>query len=91
VLDIYCAKISPRAYRPAVLPPLAAKELYAQERAGTDVFADALIKQSGIHMPGGFVKLASGETAIVVGGGLNRRDQARAEEVDTVKCRRRKA
>jgi hypothetical protein len=69
VLDIYCAKISPRAYRPAMLPPLAAKELYVQERAGTGVFVDALIKQIGIYMPGSFVKLASGETAIVIGSG----------------------
>ncbi|MBS1198968.1 MAG: hypothetical protein H6R18_2753 [Proteobacteria bacterium] len=66
VLDVFCAKISPRAYRRAIQPPVAAREIYVAEREGCAELVDALIKEIGLYMPGTFVKLDNGETALVV-------------------------
>lgn len=66
VLDVFCAKISPRAYRRAIQPPVAAREIYTQEREGCAELIDAVIKEIGLYMPGTFVKLENGETALVV-------------------------
>lgn len=66
VLDVFCAKISPRAYRRAIQPPVAAREIFVQEREGCSELVDALIKEIGLYMPGTFVKLENGETSLVV-------------------------
>lgn len=66
VLDVFCAKISPRAYRRAIQPPVAAREIFVQEREGCAELVDALIKEIGLYMPGTFVKLDNGETSLVV-------------------------
>lgn len=66
VLDVFCAKISPRSYRRAIQPPVAAREIYTQEREGCAELVDAIIKEIGLYMPGTFVKLENGETALVV-------------------------
>lgn len=73
VLDVFCAKVSPRAYRRALQPPVAAREIFVQEREGCGQYVEALIKEIGLYMPGTFVKLANGETALVVkrGGSVN--------------------
>lgn len=65
VLDVFCAKISPRTYRRAIQPPVAAREIFVQERQGCSVFVDLLIKEIGLYMPGTFVKLENGETSLV--------------------------
>ncbi|OQA31988.1 MAG: hypothetical protein BWY57_02184 [Betaproteobacteria bacterium ADurb.Bin341] len=70
VLDVFCAKISPRSYRRAIQPPVAAREIYMQEREGCAELVDALIKEIGLYMPGTFVKLENGETALVVKRGV---------------------
>jgi HD-GYP domain-containing protein (c-di-GMP phosphodiesterase class II) len=62
--DSYCAKLSPRATRPALTPDRAGRELFLRE--ATNPMAHALIKELGIYPPGSYVRLASGETGIVL-------------------------
>jgi HD-GYP domain-containing protein (c-di-GMP phosphodiesterase class II) len=61
--DVYAAKVSPRALRPALLPQQAAAQLFKEEQGGP--VAAALIKALGVYPPGDFVRLKNGETAIV--------------------------
>ena len=61
--DVFAAKITPRALRPALSPQQAARELFQRE-AGHPL-AGALIKSVGVHPPGELVLLHSGEVAIV--------------------------
>jgi HD-GYP domain-containing protein (c-di-GMP phosphodiesterase class II) len=61
--DVFSAKITARALRPALPPQQAARELFQQE-AGSPL-AGALIKSVGVHPPGELVQLRSGEIAIV--------------------------
>jgi hypothetical protein len=62
--DSYCAKLSPRASRPAMTADRASRELFLRE--ATNPMAHALIKEMGIYPPGSCVRLASGETGIVL-------------------------
>lgn len=71
VLDVFGAKVSPRTYRRAMQPPVAAKEIFVQEREVCAEFVDVLIKEIGLYMPGTFVKLENGETALVIKRGAN--------------------
>lgn len=67
VADRYCSLVSQRAYRPALSPRRAIKELH--ERAGSAIepgLVAALIATLGLFPPGAYVRLANGETAIVV-------------------------
>lgn len=61
--DVFMAKISPRALRAALLPQVAARQLFQQEAGGP--VAAALIKALGVYPPGDLVLLRSGEAAIV--------------------------
>lgn len=63
-VDMFSAKISARATRSAMLPNQAAREIFTQNQGHP--LAAALVKEFGIYPPGCFVKLISGETAIVV-------------------------
>jgi hypothetical protein len=63
-IDMFTAKHSGRAGRMALPPQQAARELYTA--SGGHPVAAQLIKEFGIFPPGCFVKLASGETALVV-------------------------
>ena len=62
--DSYCAKLTPRASRAAMTPDRAGRELFLRE--ATNPMAHALIKELGIYPPGSCVRLASGETGIVL-------------------------
>jgi HD-GYP domain-containing protein (c-di-GMP phosphodiesterase class II) len=62
--DVYMAKISPRAKRAGMLPQMAARQLF-QERPG-DPLAMAMIKSLGVHPPGDFVALRSGEIGVAI-------------------------
>ena len=62
--DIYTAKLSPRSSREALTADVAARRLYTMSRE--DPMAMALIKEFGLYPPGSFVRLASGETGMVV-------------------------
>jgi HD-GYP domain-containing protein (c-di-GMP phosphodiesterase class II) len=62
--DVYTAKLSPRQSREALTADVAARRLYAT--SPDNPMAAALIKEFGLYPPGCFVRLASGETGIVV-------------------------
>ncbi len=62
--DVFMAKISPRASRPAIPIQDAARQMYS-ESSGSPAAA-AIIKEYGVYPPGNFVRLASGELAIVI-------------------------
>jgi HD-GYP domain-containing protein (c-di-GMP phosphodiesterase class II) len=62
--DVFMAKISPRALRAPLLPQVAARQLFQEEKGGP--VAAALIKGLGVYPPGDFVRLKNGEAAIVV-------------------------
>ena len=62
-IDIFVTKLSSRATRLAELPDLAARQLFLENHA--DPLAAVVIKEFGIYPPGCYVKLASGEIAIV--------------------------
>lgn len=63
VCDVFMAKVSPRAKRPAMAPQLAARQLFQQ--SGGSPLALAVIRAIGVHPPGSLVVLKSGETAVV--------------------------
>jgi len=62
-VDVYTAKISPRAFRAALTPQVAARQLY-QAQPASPVTA-ALVKTLGVYPPGELVLLKSGETGVV--------------------------
>jgi hypothetical protein len=69
-VDIYLAKISPRAYRAAKTPQAAARELLQDAQADKGLVS-MLIKIVGIYPPGTYVRLACGEIAVVVRRGAS--------------------
>jgi hypothetical protein len=60
--DVYMAKVSARAHRPAMAPQQASRELFQQR--GGDAMAMALIRAVGVHPPGSLLQLRSGEIAV---------------------------
>lgn len=67
--DIYSAKLSPRAGRHAMAADRAGRQMFMQE-PGQPMVA-ALVKEFGVYPPGCFVRLASGETGMVVRRGAS--------------------
>ena len=67
--DVFMAKISPRSSRPAIPIQDAARQMYS-ESSGSPAAA-AIIKEYGVYPPGNFVRLASGELAIVIRRGAS--------------------
>jgi len=63
-VDVFTAKLSARSSRLALAPNVAARDLFTGS-AGHPLAA-ALVKEFGIYPPGCFVRLASGEIAIVI-------------------------
>jgi HD-GYP domain-containing protein (c-di-GMP phosphodiesterase class II) len=63
-VDIFMTKISLRVNRKPLLACDAARELFASE--GGSPFAAALVKEFGLHPPGDYVQLKSGERAVVL-------------------------
>ncbi len=62
--DIYTAKLSPRTTRAAMAADRAGRSMFMYD-PGNSMTA-ALVKEFGVYPPGCFVKLVSGETAVVV-------------------------
>jgi len=62
--DVFMAKISARADRPALPIQDAARQMFAEAQG--EPAASAIIKEYGIYPPGNVVVLASGEQAVVV-------------------------
>lgn len=65
--DVYTARLSARANRPAMSAQQAGRELH--QMADSSPLAAALIKAFGIFPPGSLVRLASGELGLVVRNG----------------------
>jgi HD-GYP domain-containing protein (c-di-GMP phosphodiesterase class II) len=65
--DIYSAMIRPRVYREALNARLAMRTIFQERGRMVDQDLTAiLIKAVGLYPPGSFVRLASGEVAVVV-------------------------
>ncbi|MDN0085001.1 HD domain-containing phosphohydrolase [Crenobacter sp. SG2305] len=65
--DITCAKLMPRSYRPALVPSVALGQLFRNEDHHYEQrVTTAIIKELGVYPPGSFVRLMSGEIAVVV-------------------------
>jgi hypothetical protein len=69
--DIFGARIAPRANRHPMSVTSAMQASYYDETKSVDEAGAALIKSLGIYPPGAWVKLASGETAVVVRRGTS--------------------
>lgn len=63
--DVYLAKMSPRATRPAMAVNVAARDLFVYAGGAENPYVAAIIKEMGIFPPGSYVKLANGDTAVV--------------------------
>jgi hypothetical protein len=64
--DMYCAKISNRAYRCPILPTKALRDLFVRRDNSLDAtISQILIKKLGMYPPGLFVELQNGEIAVV--------------------------
>jgi hypothetical protein len=74
--DLYLAKISPRSYRPAKSTAMAAREIMMDKSISPQIAA-IIVKEMGIYPPGTYVKLANGDTAVV----LRRGEKAQAPQV----------
>ena len=72
VADVLMAKIAPRTLHPTIAPKDAITQFYRDDKGGP--LSAAVLKVFGVHPPGDFVKLASGELGIV----LQRTANARA-------------
>jgi HD-GYP domain-containing protein (c-di-GMP phosphodiesterase class II) len=66
IAERYCAMVSERAYRKPLLPNSVLKKLYLQGEVLNPSLVELLVKEIGIYPPGSYVKLASGEIALVV-------------------------
>lgn len=75
--DIFSARLSRRRARPALAASEAIKGAYLDERQQADEAGKAIIQATGIYPPGSFVRLASGEIAVV----LRRGAQAKTPKV----------
>lgn len=79
-IDVFMAKMAPRALRTPLSVQLAARQLF-QESGGAPASA-AIIKEFGIYPPGEFVQLKSGEMAVVVRRGADARTPTAAAITD---------
>jgi hypothetical protein len=69
--DMFAACLAPRASRTPRSPAMAMQASYFDENKKIDEAGAALIKAVGIYSPGGYVRLATNEIAVVVKRGLN--------------------
>jgi HD-GYP domain-containing protein (c-di-GMP phosphodiesterase class II) len=69
-VDVFTAKISPRTARVGLPAPLAARDACLGADGRPDEVGAAMVKTLGIYPPGSFVKLTSGEIAVVLRRGL---------------------
>ncbi|WP_317203143.1 HD-GYP domain-containing protein [Janthinobacterium sp.] len=70
--DRYCARVSARSYRKAMLPNAALRDILLEGKETVDAqLASVLLRELGIYPIGTFVKLLSGEIGVVTRKGLN--------------------
>jgi hypothetical protein len=68
-VDVFTAKISNRAFRPALPIQAAARQLFQEEQGGP--LATGMIKALGLYPPGELVQLKSGEIGVVARRGAS--------------------
>ena len=74
--DIYAAMITPRAYRDPIRAQTALKEIFVDRgKSVDDHLTQLLIREVGIYPPGSFVKLANGDTAVVIKRAIVKKDR----------------
>lgn len=64
--DVFVARISPRVSRRGLLPHMVARDVYLGPDGKPTAFGALFVKQLGMYLPGSYVRLATGEVAIVV-------------------------
>ncbi len=69
--DIFSARLSMRRARPALAASAAVKAAYLDEQQQADEAGKAIIQATGIYPPGSYVRLGSGEVAVVLRRGVN--------------------
>jgi hypothetical protein len=70
MVDGYASRISPRRTRCGLAPNQAVRSLYVDMQSRAPALASLLVRALGIFPPGSYVRLHSGEIAVVVGRGL---------------------
>jgi HD-GYP domain-containing protein (c-di-GMP phosphodiesterase class II) len=78
--DIFSARLSMRRARPAQAATAAIKAAYLDEHLQADEAGKALIQVTGIYPPGSYVRLSSGELAVV----LRRGSHAKTPKVASI-------
>lgn len=69
--DIFSARLSMRRARPALAASAAVKAAYLDEQQQADEAGKAIIQATGIYPPGSYVRLGSGEVAVVLRRGAH--------------------
>lgn len=64
--DLFVARISPRRSRRGLAPNVAVRNLYLEMRDHSGELGAIFAKQMGMYPPGSYVRLQSGETAVVI-------------------------
>jgi hypothetical protein len=64
--DLFVARISPRKSRRGQAPNVAVRNLYLEMREHSGELGALFAKQIGMYPPGVYVRLQSGETAVVI-------------------------
>ena len=68
--DRYCARVSARLYRKAMLPNAALRDILLSEKKNIDpMLAASFIRELGTYPTGTFVRLVNGEVGVVTGRG----------------------
>lgn len=78
--DIYAARLGMRRARPALAASAAVKAAYLDEHQQADEAGKAIIQATGLYPPGSYVRLSSGELAVVLRHGAH----AKAPKVASV-------
>lgn len=80
--DSYHAMLAPRIYRSGYMPREALREMMVTRGKLIDeTFAHTLIKEIGVPPPGAYVRLASGETAVIIKRGQGEDEQMMASAI----------
>jgi HD-GYP domain-containing protein (c-di-GMP phosphodiesterase class II) len=69
--DVFSARMSPRNSRESLSSTMAMQASYLDRNNKVDEAGSAMIKAMGLYPPGSFVRLASGEVAVVLQRGAN--------------------
>ncbi len=70
IADRYCARVSSRSYRKALLPNAALRDILMADKKQIDpMLATCFIRELGIYPTGTFVRLENGEIGVVTGKG----------------------